>query len=295
MSPIDRARETVEGLSVGDAFGQCFFGLESDDEARRLRDEMLPDPPWLWTDDTEMSCAIVDVLANVGRIDPDALAMRFARGYSYDRAYGPAMHRALARIRDGEDWRVVSRSLFGGEGSHGNGASMRSAPIGAFFAGDTAAVVENAALAAAVTHAHPEAIAGAVAVAVAAAVATEWRQRGATPSHDAFFAQVIPAVPAGAVRDRLVVARSMETVQSVQFPAAVLGTGVEMAAVDTVPFALWCCAQSLREFESAAWLAVRGGVDRDTIGAIVGGVVASHVGRSGIPAEWLRRREPLRW
>jgi hypothetical protein len=40
-------------------------------------------------------------------------------------------------------------------------------------------------------------------------------------------------------------------------------------------------------------LAVRAGGDRDTICAIVGGVVASYVGLHGIPEAWLSRREPL--
>lgn len=33
--------------------------------------------------------------------------------------------------------------------------------------------------------------------------------------------------------------------------------------------------------------------DMDTTAAIVGGVVALAVGRAGLPAEWLARREPL--
>jgi ADP-ribosylglycohydrolase len=50
---------------------------------------------------------------------------------------------------------------------------MRAAPVGAFFADDPGALVENATLSAAVTHSHPEGVAGAVAVAAAAAFA--WR------------------------------------------------------------------------------------------------------------------------
>lgn len=33
--------------------------------------------------------------------------------------------------------------------------------------------------------------------------------------------------------------------------------------------------------------------DMDTNAAIVGGIVASFVGPSGLPVRWLRRREPL--
>jgi ADP-ribosylglycohydrolase len=41
------------------------------------------------------------------------------------------------------------------------------------------------------------------------------------------------------------------------------------------------------------WGAVDGGGDIDTNCAIVGGIVAMRVGAGAIPAEWLRRREPL--
>jgi ADP-ribosylglycohydrolase len=41
-----------------------------------------------------------------------------------------------------------SKILFNGQGSYGNGSAMRVAPVGAFFADDLKAVVENARLSA---------------------------------------------------------------------------------------------------------------------------------------------------
>lgn len=293
MSPIDRARESLEGLSVGDALGQCFFSLSADEEARILSGEDLPEAPWFYTDDTEMSLSVVSVLADHSSIDQDLLAVSFAKHYSYDRAYGPAMHRALARIREGENWRTVSGSLFSGQGSYGNGAAMRSAPIGAYFAGDVENLILHATRAAEITHSHPEAIAGAIAVAAAAGVAAMSRAEGTSPCHDEFLERLIELVPDSEVRALLVKARSMGKVTSISFPTSVLGDGTNMSAQDTVPFALWCCARKLTNFEEAVWLGIRGGVDRDTIAAIVGGVVACHVGKEQIPAEWVSRREAL--
>ena len=60
-----------------------------------------------------------------------------------------------------------------------------------------------------------------------------------------------------------------------------------------MPFALWCCGQALDSYEDALWLAVSAGGDRDTICAIVGGVVASYVGLAGLPDTWTKRREAL--
>ncbi|RYD62706.1 MAG: crystallin J1, partial [Verrucomicrobiaceae bacterium] len=246
-----------------------------------------------YTDDTEMSLSVLSMLLDRGDIDQDALVVNFAHGYSYDRAYGPAMHRALMRIREGEHWRTVAYSLFGGQGSYGNGAAMRAAPIGAFFAGSDELVRLHAALAAEVTHAHPEGIAGSIAVAVAASVACELRASGEPARHENFLQRVAESVPDSDVRSRLIKARDMSTVGSIQYPVSILGAGHEMSAQDTVPFALWCCGQALDDFEKAVRLGLLGGVDRDTICAIIGGVVVCYTGTTAIPEEWLKRREPL--
>lgn len=55
-------------------------------------------------------------------------------------------------------------------GSMGNGAAMRVAPIGAYFADDLDKVLSHARASAEVTHGHREGIAGAMATAVASAL-----------------------------------------------------------------------------------------------------------------------------
>lgn len=289
---LQRALLALDGLSIGDAFGQCFFQRENASEAR-LADRQLPAQPWLFTDDTEMSLSVVAALVRNGVIDQQALACSLAEHYDYERAYGPSMHRVLARIGAGEDWRAVTNDAFEGQGSYGNGAAMRAAPLGAFFADDMTAVAEQAKLCAEVTHAHPEGIAGSTAVALAAAEACLSRVHGQRPSHGQFLGTIVQKLPQSEVRSKLIRAQSMAEVGSLDFPISILGNGMAMSAQDTVPFALWCCGQALESYEDALWLAVSAGGDRDTLCAIVGGVVASFVGAEGIPPEWRNRREPL--
>src|SRR5690606_32169798 len=114
-----RARLSLDGLSIGDAFGQRFFHpwvMES------AAPDNLPDPPWHYTDDTEMAIAIVQVLEEVGRIDQDRLADRFAERYVAEpgRGYGAGAAELLRDVHAGADWRMTSRNLFGGSGSFGN-------------------------------------------------------------------------------------------------------------------------------------------------------------------------------
>ena len=291
MNALHRALESLEGLSIGDGFGQCFFQMKDSDEAVATR--TMPEAPWLFTDDTEMSLSVVSVLAQYGVVDQDVLADSFARHYDYDRAYGPSMHRVLARIRAGEHWRQVSRDSFEGQGSWGNGASMRAAPLGAFFADDLDTLVLQAKRSAEVTHIHPEGVAGAIAVAMASAQAARARASDVRPSPQEFLESVLPWLPASEVASKIGRARSIPDARSIQFAVSILGNGTDMSAQDTVPLALWCCALHLDDFAEAIWLAVSAGGDRDTICAIVGGIVVSRVGLDRVPDEWRRRREPL--
>ena len=292
MSLLERDLVSLDGLSVGDAFGQCFFQEETS-SAAHLQQRQLPPAPWYYTDDTEMALSLVAVLARSGTIDQGQLARSFAEHYSYDLAYCPSMHRVLARIRAGESWESVTASTFEGQGSYGNGAAMRVAPLGAFFADDLTGVAEQAALSAEITHAHPEGVAGAVAVALAAAVAWRCQEAGTRPAHAEFIAQIIERLPPSEVRSKLSRAQAMGDVASLDYPVSVLGNGTRLSASDTVPYALWCCGQALEDYQETLWLAASAGGDSDTLCAIVGGVVACYVGTAGIPEEWRNRREPL--
>lgn len=289
-SSLQRALLSLEGLSIGDAFGQCFFQMDA--HAGRT-ERRLPDAPWHYTDDTEMSLSVVSILARFGRIEQDVLATSFAQRYSYDRAYGPSMHRVFDRIRMGEDWRNVARDAFGGQGSFGNGAAMRAAPIGAYFANDLAETVEQARLSAEPTHAHPEGVAGAVAVAVAAAIAVRCQASSGRPMLAEFIEEIARYVPVSEVRSKLLRAKDIPSAASQGFAVSILGNGTGMSAQDTVPYALWCAGISLDDFAEALWLAVEAGGDRDTLCAIAGGVAARFVGDEGLPKAWRERREAL--
>ncbi len=127
---------------------------------------------WQWTDDTEMACSVVAVLAAHRRIDQDALAQSFAEHHDFDRGYGPAVNRLLRLVREGGDWRELSAALFDGRGSWGNGAAMRIAPLGAWYADDPEQATHQAEISAYPTHQHREAVVGSMAVAAAAALAS---------------------------------------------------------------------------------------------------------------------------
>jgi ADP-ribosylglycohydrolase len=290
---LSRARQSLAGLSCGDAFGERFF-LPDEVALPLINRRALPAPPWFFTDDTLMALSIVAILEEHGKIDQDHLAMSFAVNHDPSRGYGAAMHKLLPKIRHGGcSWRDESKKLFGGTGSFGNGSAMRVAPLGAFFADDLELASREAELSAVTTHAHPEAVAGAIAVAVAAGLAWRFRQAGRPPESTEFLENVYQRTPESEVRLRIRRAMNLPAKASVSRAASVLGTGVRVTAQDTVPFALWTAARHLDNYEEAMWTTLSGMGDRDTTCAITGGIVVMYAGTESIPQEWLDCREQL--
>lgn len=275
------ALRSLHGLSVGDAVGQAWMYAHAG----------LPKEPrlhgWRWTDDTHMALSVFETLNRHGQIEPDALAASFAQRYWDEprRGYAGAAAALLRQLHAGEDWRVAAPAMFEGAGSFGNGAAMRAAPIGAWFAGDPERAAAEADASAEVTHAHVDGRAGAVAVAVAAALLAG----PAPPRRTALLRATLEHVPASRVREGLAAASELPA-DDINRAARELGTGTEVTAHDTVPFALWVAAHA-SGFEDALLRASIFAGDTDTLGAIAGGLVV--LDRPKIPRLWELAREPL--
>lgn len=163
MATLDRYLGCILGLSLGDALGApyeggvlerllwCAIGTTRQGKMR-------------WTDDTQMTVDLIESFLAKGQVDPDDLAIRFARGYQWTRGYGPAAAKMLKRIRCGSDWRTASRSVYR-DGSYGNGAAMRAPILGLIFENRPDQLTAAAQQSGAVTHAHPLALEGALLVA----------------------------------------------------------------------------------------------------------------------------------
>lgn len=282
---MQRALRSLDGLTLADQFGELFFmGVEEFEQLVNRR--ALPDQPWNYTDDTEMALSVVLSLREHGQIEQDSLMDSFALRHDMTRGYGPSMRRVLSDVREGAVWRATIAGAFEGQGSWGNGSAMRAGPIGAYFADDLPACIEQTRLSSLTTHTHPEAVAGAIAVAVSAALACREAEQPSTE----FILTVASHVPDSEVGSRLRRSSRIAPGTSPVHAGHMLGNGSEISAQDTVPFAVWCAAHHLHDYEEALWNAVSAGGDRDTICAIVGSIVAMS-SRTVFPAAWMSRRE----
>jgi len=278
------------GCALGDAIGLPYEGL-----SKRRGVRLLGEPDRLRfvlrhgmvSDDTEHTCMVAESLCECPH-DADAFARSLASRLRWwllgvPAGIGFATLRAILRL-----WFGFSPQR-SGVFSAGNGPAMRSAILGAAI--DDLATLERFVHASTViTHSDPKAFHGAFAVAVAA-----WCAKRGLDSADDFFRQY-RSLP-GHIRSDEWDALLRQVEQSLTSSAATetfvqeigCARGVSGYIYRTVPIALHAWLTHPREFDKAVSAVIRCGGDTDTTGAIVGAIVGSGVGRTGIPRDWLVR------
>lgn len=95
------------------------------------------------------------------------------------------------------------------------------------------------------------------------------------------------------VRREIETAASLPPTTKIRDAVIRLGHGARILCQDTVPLALWIASSHLDDFRGAILTAIAVERDTDTIGAMVGGIVAARVGLGGIPQDWRSQVEAI--
>jgi len=286
------AHKSLLGTSIGDAFGDSFFG-DTLQVTENIEKRTLPDSLWEFTDDTIMSVAVFEQLEKYGDIRQGELISQFIINLKLDehRGYGATVRRLLRETDEGGDWKQIAAQAFDGMGSMGNGAAMRVSTIGAYWFDDLPKVRELARLSAEVTHTNTEAITGAMAVALATAIATRSAVNGTPFSASDFTEEIVSHLPDSDTRAKIAKGMTLSPNSHPESLSTILGNGSKMLAQDTVPFVIWCAGHLSHSFEEALWKAVSILGDRDTICAMVGGITIMSAHKETIPSAWQSKVE----
>lgn len=225
------------GAVAGDVIGSVWEHrpIETTDFPLFLEDSRF-------TDDTVCTVAVADWLMDAAT-DPAAHLRFWVRRYP-DAGYGGMFL----------DWALADDAP--AYGSWGNGAPMRSAPVG-WVARDTAEANDLAEASAQVSHDHPDAVLAAQAV---AASVLAFRDGAGSPE----------------VRQMLELRFGYDLGAEA---AAWRGRGFDVSAAGSTPAAL-ACALEAEGWEQAVRLAVSLGGDADTLGCMAGAVAEA---RFGVP------------
>lgn len=285
----DRYRGVLVGTCVGDGLGAPFEGRRlvrpADVEAIFDRSDELR-----FTDDTHMTIGMAESLIACRGFDGEHMALTFARHYASEPwcGYGAGPPAIFHSIRNGAPWDEPARELFGGSGSFGNGAAMRAGPAALAVGARPGAAAKLARDTGAITHTHERGLEGAAMQAVAVALLI---QRSA--SHRLDPVELLNELESHINNDAYAesIRRIRELLPHAE-PAIIasrLGHGV--AALDSVPAALYAFLQSPASFEETIRFAMRLGGDVDTIAAMAGALSGAYLGESAIPRGWIDRAE----
>ncbi|MDI6810315.1 MAG: ADP-ribosylglycohydrolase family protein [archaeon] len=276
-------RGALIGSAVGDAIGAPVEGWSMEMVSSMYSEEK----GWKmiygrYTDDTEMMIGVAESLIEHKGFNGADMARTFIQNYDATRGYGPGSKEALKRIRDGERWDEASEKLFGGEGSYGNGAAMRIAPIGILYYDDADKLREIAYKSSHITHSHELGKEGAALQAFSIALAVRGQKEGMVSALKEF-------VKNGVYKEKIrKIAILLDKEASKKEVISELGNGE--AAFNSVPTAIYSFLR-FDNFEDSVAYAVSLGGDTDTIGAMTGAISGAYYGEGAIPTEWVERLE----
>ncbi|MFN6564198.1 MAG: ADP-ribosylglycohydrolase family protein [Nostoc sp. ChiSLP01] len=152
-------------LAIADAYGAGFEyaddAIVNNDLSRYVQHPRFRLIPGNYTDDTQMSIAIAEVIVAQAPWTPEVLAQSFVTAFKRDPRLGYArnFYNFLVEIQNGEEFLTKIRP-----DSDKSGAAMRAAPIGIYPTSEK--VIEAATIQAAITHNTPDGINAAVAAAL---------------------------------------------------------------------------------------------------------------------------------
>jgi poly(ADP-ribose) glycohydrolase ARH3 len=274
---------------VGDQLGAPFEGERTEAVAELWANSGRSAADWIaasrYTDDTQMMIGVAETLAECGQLDSEHLAQRFVTNYEPYRGYGAGTHRVLSALQQGLSWKEAATLAFP-DGSFGNGAAMRAAPIGVFYHDDLIKLRDAAERSASITHAHPLGMEGAVLQTLA--LATSVHTSGTTLDPGVFLDQLRAHLrdDTGEYVQRLTRIASLLAADP-PVTEVVTALGHDVRAHRSIPAAIYAFLRHPQSFEEAVQLAVRLGGDTDTIGAMTGAIAGSCHGVDGIPKTWI--------
>jgi poly(ADP-ribose) glycohydrolase ARH3 len=270
-----------------------------------------------YTDDGNSLLALASSLVACKGLDPAHAALSYAAFWAChepERGYPDTAKAALAAVAAGGDIMATGRLIFA-EGSYGNGAAMRIAPVGFVFRHAENEVLRAAVRAAVVSsHVHPEAVDAAFVLAKAIALLTQETPRSFTPN--TFLSTLEELAETRVMKSKLSILH--RHLGGPMWSAVVwaLPEADEQGRLDpeigeehrlkhrpcfqirgttAVASALWAFLDNVRDPEEIVVRAVGLGGDADTIGSMAGALAGALHGEAWVPERWMTGLENGVW
>jgi poly(ADP-ribose) glycohydrolase ARH3 len=297
VSTLHKFRGCILGGALGDAVGEL---ASSHGDYGSLIDWIGEGDMLRYTDDTAMSIGLAEALTKSGGgINEEAIGTIFQRNYVREpwRNYSQSLTSIFAAVKRHEiSFSEAAGWLHHGNGSMGNGAAMRNAPLGLLFR-NSDRLREFAEQTARITHTHEIGVDGAAIMAWAAAQLANLDPKAKFP-FASFCTGIVSFAQSKIMRLRLV--QVIELIAGNAPPekaAAVLELSqtpeleLSQTVAESLPYALYSFLAHRKSFKECVYCAVLQGGERDTIGAMAGALSGAYLGGKAIPKDWVSRVE----
>jgi len=285
---------TIVGCAVGDALGAPFESIGAN---KLFQDEPLHYrpfqgyPPGQYTDDTQMTLAIVRAILRDDGINGKTITEEFAELWRSGEIVGPGLSCSDAiwrYIRGEAPWHRCGTE----RGRAGNGTAMRASPVGLWDYDTTEKIAHDAALISIMTHTDQRAIAGAVAIACAVAylvtrdelVPADFVEQvsKAVAGQSAEFARAIDKLPGLLDADER---DAVPVIINEGWAGHDPSLGVTPFVIPTVLASLYAFLRYPRDFASAVKTVINMGGDVDSTASITGAISGAFNGIDAIPKQ----------
>ena len=288
---VDKIKAVMLGHAVGDALGvPVEFCDRAELDEKPVTDMVgygtYPYPEGCWSDDTSMSLATLDSLAN-GYVNYDEIMLNFGKWY-YNDQYTPtnemfdvgntcshAIDNYFAHHKPVEECGLM------GEHTNGNGSLMRIHPFVLYTYANQMSVDEWLGVivkASALTHAHDRSKIGCLIYTFVMMSLLKDKGKGGIRDALKKAERYLSACAEFAPYERVFKSDFAELPRE-----EIKSSGY---VVDTLEAAIWCLLTT-DNYHDCVLKAVNLGDDTDTVAAVAGGLAGAFYGYDAIPREWL--------
>jgi poly(ADP-ribose) glycohydrolase ARH3 len=238
-----------------------------------------------------MAMGLAESIVERGDIDPEYLGRTFSKNFEREpwRGYASGPPTIFSMVKQtGITYSEAAKRLFRGEGSLGNGAAMRVAPVGLYFHASPA-LYDRVCAASQITHAHPVGMDGAAVQAFAVAQAVKLDPKEDFPVQQ-MTQHLIEISRTPEIKKKMALVQKLIT-QDVAPSIAADRIGRTVAVHESMPFAVYSFLRNVTSFEECLFCAILNGGDRDTLGAMAGAISGAYLGLEAIPESWRQKLE----
>jgi len=290
LMSVEQAKSILYGVALGDALGKP-TEFESLNRIKALYGDAgiydLPEPA-LYTDDTQMTLALVEGLLDVG-LDADADSQMNAIGKRFvewshspqnNRAPGLTCMKGVRRFESGMAWHES-----GIMDSKGCGSAMRVAPIGYLYQHDDDQLRSIATNSGIITHGHPTAISASIGGAYLIKLALD------NVPIDQWLHELFIFTKNTSEEFHQALNRVDHVLDWDDKVSAMNHIGQGWVGEEAVALALYCVLKYPNDFLACIRRGANSDGDSDSIASIAGGILGAKLGLEAIPDDWRKRCE----